>query len=141
MRFIYYSKFYKAEGFLYHDTIFKKIFFSQFPNPSLKDEKILRKINETSKYEDIYISFTDLFFSYHPPQKLSIAKKIVQKIKNENDLLVKIAGAPDKANIKIIIYENSKCKNEFKDNEAIYVDKKIILKVNKNEVQKMLRCL
>lgn len=141
LRFIYYSKFYKAEGFLYHDTIFKKIFFSQFPNPSLKDEKILRKINETSKYEDIYISFTDLFFSYHPPQKLSIAKKIVQKIKNENDLLVKIAGAPDKANIKIIIYENSKCKNEFKDNEAIYVDKKIILKVNKNEVQKMLRCL
>lgn len=141
LRYIYYSKFYKAEGFLYHDTIFKKIFFSQFPNPSLKDEKILRKINETSKYEDIYISFTDLFFSYHPPQKLSIAKKIVQKIKNENDLLVKIAGAPDKANIKIIIYENSKCKNEFKDNEAIYVDKKIILKVNKNEVQKMLRCL
>jgi len=141
LRFIYYSKLYKAEGFLYHDTIFKKIFFSQFPNPSLKDEKILRKINETSKYEDIYISFTDLFFSYHPPQKLSIAKKIVQKIKNENDLLVKIAGAPDKANIKIIIYENSKCKNEFKDNEAIYVDKKIILKVNKNEVQKMLRCL
>ena len=142
IRIIYYSEINKKENYiLYNSNIFKNTIFAQFPYPEVKDEIFLKKIKNISEFNDVYISFTDIFVNLFPPQKLSITKKIITKISSEKELYKKINSIPDKSNIKIIIYEKNLCKKLFKDNRQIIIDKKIILYTNKSEFEKIKNCL
>ena len=66
-------------------------------------EIILKEIGDNSEFEDIYISFTEFEIKIYPPQKLSITKKIVERIKSKIDLDKKLSLVPNNANIKLII--------------------------------------
>lgn len=142
IRLIYYSKINKVENYVfYNKNFFKNLIFSQFPLPEVKNKNLLNKISEISNFNDVYISLTDFEVKFLPPVNLSISKKIVTKIKHKKELLEKINLMPEQANIKVIINEIDDCKKYFSNYKKIYIDKKIIIYLNKKDLENINKCL
>lgn len=122
-------------------NIFKNIYFSQFPNIGISDQNLSKKIKEVSDFNDIFFSFTNFEINKSPPQKLSFSRKIVKKVLSISEFDNELASLPKKANVKILVDINNKCKNLFEDNNKMTFEDKVIIKITKKDLNLVKNCI
>lgn len=141
IRYIWLSKQDNSYLDLENKKKFRYLIFSQFPNKKIEGQELSKLIGGTSKFEDVYFSFTDFFIKRNPPQKLSFSRKIVKKIISKDQLNLEIRSLPENAIVKIIINKSNDCKKEFFNKKKILFKEIIILKLDKIDYNKIFNCI
>lgn len=122
-------------------NVSKIFFYAQFPRDNIYDDKFLKFIRDNSNFEDIYLSFTDIEITRNPPTKLSVARKIINKVNSEEKLINLIAKLPKSVKLKVIINKKNDCLNEIEYNKRIEFNDFLILSVLNKKYNLLTKCI
>lgn len=112
----------------------------EFPDRGIEDGEIAHYIRASARFEDVFFGLDGFEIPLYPPQKLSIARRLVPRVDSMAQLENAIEKLPSGANVNLVINGSNSCLDKFPSDLLAKHGQWVVLQVKKGALPSFRGC-